>query len=185
MDGRREDVWFLRRRSLKRLALVLLTVAALWAVFRAISYAATFTRGVRNNNPGNLKWGLNWPGLVGIDDKGFCRFRTMYDGLAAMALNLVTYPRRFGIHTLRDMGDVWAPPNDNKGASYGEQIGRILGVSPDLPYPFTNREAVIVLVRAMARQENTPAMLAMVSEAQTAIAVDAALSNPQLPGRAA
>ena len=47
------------------------------------------TRGIRNNNPYNMRKGKSsWKGLVGSDDKGFCVFDNMVNGVRAGTINL-------------------------------------------------------------------------------------------------
>ena len=54
-------------------------------------------RGVRNNNPGNVRAGDDWQGMTGQDDKGFAVFARPEDGLRAMSKVLDTYADKHGI----------------------------------------------------------------------------------------
>jgi len=91
-------------------------------------------RGIRNNNPGNLRdMGSGWSGQVGRDEKGFCIFATANDGIRAMAQTAISYEIKHQIHTLAAFGDRWAPVSDNPGAKkgeYGARLAKQLGVSP-------------------------------------------------------
>jgi hypothetical protein len=50
---------------------------------------AVLTRGMRNNNPFNLRFSFSkWQGLVGKDDKGFCIFDSLEHGVRAGIINL-------------------------------------------------------------------------------------------------
>lgn len=78
-------------------------------------------RGIRNNNPLNIRDNPDnkWDGLIGVDDKNFCRFDTPEMGYRAATKILMSYARR-GIVTLRDVIHTWTPPNgvDADGNSY-------------------------------------------------------------------
>lgn len=78
-------------------------------------------RGIRNNNPLNIRDNPNnkWDGLIGVDEKGFCKFVTPEHGYRAAAKTLMSYKRR-NIVTLRDIIYTWTPPNgmDNNGDAY-------------------------------------------------------------------
>lgn len=50
-------------------------------------------RNIRNNNPGNIRKGSRWRGLVG-DDGQFCRFENMAMGYRALFVLLKTYYKR-------------------------------------------------------------------------------------------
>jgi len=106
---------------------------------RAVSFVipVNATRGIRNNNPGNLRpeIGNNWVGQIGTDESGstgeFCKFDTPENGLRAMGIIALNYQVNDGITNLTDFGNRWAPPSDNAGASdYGEQLASTLGVNP-------------------------------------------------------
>lgn len=49
-------------------------------------------RGIRNNNPGNLRHGEDWLGLAPVqDDQNFCTFTEMHFGVRALLKTLRTY----------------------------------------------------------------------------------------------
>lgn len=54
-------------------------------------------RGIRNNNPGNIRWGDEWKGLVPETqrtDKSFCQFKSAEYGIRAMIIILRNYQRK-------------------------------------------------------------------------------------------
>lgn len=77
-------------------------------------------RGIRNNNPGNIRHspGVPWQGqsLVQTDD-AFVQFDTAAYGLRAIVRVMRSYERE-GIATLQAAVDRWAPPNENNSAAY-------------------------------------------------------------------
>ena len=71
------------------------------------------TRGIRNNNPANIRRGCNWKGLAEKQtDTEFCQFVTMTWGVRALLVTLHTYVVKHKLHTIRDIIYRWAPPQD-------------------------------------------------------------------------
>lgn len=71
------------------------------------------TRGIRNNNPANIRRGCNWKGLAKVQtDKEFCQFETMTWGVRALLITLRTYVIKHHLHTVREIITRWAPPSD-------------------------------------------------------------------------
>lgn len=71
------------------------------------------TRGIRNNNPANIRKGCCWKGLVEWPtDKQFCQFTTMTWGVRALLLTLHTYVVRHKLRTISQLISRWAPPQD-------------------------------------------------------------------------
>lgn len=76
------------------------------------------TRGVRNNNPGNIRSGCPW---VGLDerkkDSEFCVFVSMKYGVRALILTLRTYVCNHRLHTIEQIIRRWAPPQDRNNTT--------------------------------------------------------------------
>lgn len=71
------------------------------------------TRGIRNNNPANIRRGCNWKGLAKVQkDKEFCKFTTMTWGVRALLITLRTYVVKHNLHTVREIINRWAPSSD-------------------------------------------------------------------------
>ena len=71
------------------------------------------TRGIRNNNPANIRRGCNWKGLIRQQkDREFCQFVTMTWGVRALLVTLRTYVVKHHLHTVREIITRWAPPSD-------------------------------------------------------------------------
>lgn len=71
------------------------------------------TRGIRNNNPANIRRGCKWQGLAKTQtDREFCQFVTMTWGVRALLITLRTYVAKHNIHTVREIITRWAPPSD-------------------------------------------------------------------------
>ena len=90
------------------------------------------TRGLRNNNPCNLKSSKNtkWDGQVGSGGK-FIIFESPEYGIRACAKNLKNYQHKNGLDTLRSMVYRMGPPHENDTKKYVRNLSNIVGVSPD------------------------------------------------------
>ena len=89
-------------------------------------------RGLRNNNPGNLRaTSIPWQGKVGSDGE-FEQFATPEDGLRAASLNLATGGDK-GANTLRAAISRWAPATENDTNAYISRVSTALGIDPDAP----------------------------------------------------
>lgn len=114
------------------------------------------TRGLRNNNPGNIDKTVEvWEGqeLPGSDDR-FCTFSSMAYGCRALIPTLMTYHSKHGLSSVRQIINRWAPPVENNTDAYVDHVCRRLGVAPDHPLDFGNPQVYLHLARAIAYHEN-------------------------------
>ncbi|SAL25688.1 hypothetical protein [Caballeronia telluris] len=90
-------------------------------------------RGIRNNNPGNIRYGefAKSAGATGADSGGFAVFSDMQAGMEATAKLLHSYADR-GFNTIRKIISRWAPANENDTQAYIANVAKQLGVSADL-----------------------------------------------------
>jgi hypothetical protein len=117
--------------------------------------AARAPRGVRNNNPGNLRdGGIRWRGLVGRDAQGFCVFADLRAGLRALALDLLDDYRRDGRRTLDALIAEFAPPGENDTAAYVRHLAAALGRAPEAALELERPGELGRLVAAICRHEN-------------------------------
>lgn len=86
------------------------------------------TRGIRNNNPANIRRGSNWMGLAKTQtDKEFCQFVRMEYGVRALLVTLRTYVKKYNLHTTREIITRWAPPSDgNNTEKYIEFVEKAI-----------------------------------------------------------
>lgn len=84
------------------------------------------TRGIRNNNPANIRRGCKWRGLAEKQtDREFCQFVTMKWGVRALLVTLRTYVVKHHLHTVREIITRWAPHSDgNNTEKYIEFVER-------------------------------------------------------------
>lgn len=89
-------------------------------------------RGVRLNNPGNIRKGRsNWKGMAAAQlDPSYVTFEGSKWGIRALAVLLKNY-RASGRKTVRQVIERWAPPTENNTAAYIKHVCSILGVTAD------------------------------------------------------
>lgn len=91
------------------------------------------TRGLRNNNPGNIRHGDPWQGMRDVQTDGsFVQFISPEYGIRAMARILSNYSKA-GINTLRSIISRWAPPDENPTDALITNASRRLNIHPDAP----------------------------------------------------
>src|SRR5574337_876096 len=82
----------------------------------------TPSRGIRNNNPGNIRKSSEpWRGLAAAKDQkdpAFFTFETPEWGIRAMAVILRTYQTKYGLRTIRAIIGRWAPSAENDTDAY-------------------------------------------------------------------
>lgn len=114
----------------------------------------TSPRGIRNNNPGNIrKGGDPWVGAVG-DDGAFLRFVDPAHGIRAAARLLQTYQVRHELNTVREIVTRWAPPSENQTDAYIASVAIWADVEPDAPIDVHDYGTAYRLLRAIFRFEN-------------------------------
>jgi len=117
-------------------------------------------RGVRNNNPGNLdRTATVWRGedrsaAALASEMRFCVFETPQAGFRALAKTLLTYQRKHGLRTVRDMINRWAPPKENDTEAYIAQVAREVGVGSREIVSLSKQVPLQRMVTAIARHEN-------------------------------
>lgn len=109
-------------------------------------------RGIRNNNPGNIRYGAfaKSLGATGQDGAGFAVFPTMAAGEKASQDLLGSYIAH-GNNTIRKIVSRWAPSNENDTSAYINSVSRTTGISPDSP---VGTAQIPAIAQAMYRQEN-------------------------------
>lgn len=92
----------------------------------------TTARGIRNNNPGNIRRTsppTPWQGLAAEQpDPAFVTFTTPAHGIRALARVLLSYQDKHGLRSVRDIIYRWAPPSDgNATDAYVAAVSAALG----------------------------------------------------------
>lgn len=113
-------------------------------------------RGIRNNNPGNIrKSDTPWQGLAADQsgDPDFATFATPVDGIRALARTLITYQDKHHLRTVRAIISRWAPPMENPTEGYIDAVCEALGVGPNDELDLHTYAHLEPLVRAIIRHE--------------------------------
>lgn len=115
------------------------------------------SRGIRNNNPGNIRWGDEWKGLlpeVQRTDKSFCQFRTPEFGIRAMIIILRNYQSKYGLKTVTGIIKRWAPPNENDTQAYIRSVAMATRTDADKPIDLKDSRKLFPLLQAIIKHEN-------------------------------
>ncbi|MFJ5159683.1 structural protein [Pantoea sp. NPDC088449] len=114
-------------------------------------------RGIRNNNPGNIRWGDEWRGLVPESlrsDKSFCQFISPEYGIRAMMIILNHYHTQHGLNTITDIIHRWAPPHESDTQAYIDGVSTVTGIPAQQHIDVTDGTTMLKLIRAIIVHEN-------------------------------
>lgn len=120
--------------------------------------SAKVPRGIRNNNPGNIDFRGQAGATLERPGGRFARFETAYDGLKALARQLMRYfeGKTTGkpLNTLNDIISTWAPRNENNTGAYIAQLSKMMGVSPDAILNPNDPQVMSSLMNGITYHEN-------------------------------
>ncbi|MCG5241412.1 structural protein [Azospirillum doebereinerae] len=116
---------------------------------------AKLPRGIRNNNPGNLRHGDPWQGLSDRQpDTAFCTFEDPIYGLRALMKVLLAYRTKHKLRTIAQAIARWAPPNENDTPAYIATVARRCGVDQDAAVDWSEPKLLALMARAIVTHEN-------------------------------
>lgn len=144
-------------------------------------------RGVRNNNPLNIRYVKknNWEGRRHTKfDEYFEEFVVMYYGYRAAFILLNKYMNLYNLNCIYDVVSRWAPTSDgNDVVSYAKRVSAKINVPIFKKIEWTDWRLMVRMARAMAEVENgidmdyLPALKGYIAAAQslkyTSIAIEA------------
>lgn len=111
-------------------------------------------RGIRNNNPLNIRKGCRWVGLRPKQtDKSFCQFTSMIYGIRAGFITLSTYICKHKCNTIEKIISRWAPQKENDTGAYIRAVARRTRLATDLPLRIADKKELCSLVSAMIEVE--------------------------------
>jgi hypothetical protein len=113
-------------------------------------------RGVRNNNPGNIRRsGSAWAGLSAEQtDPEFARFDDAVMGLRALMRLLLAYRYKYGLESVEQIIRRFAPPHENDTDGYIRFAARDMGVKREDALDLSSAPRLVSLARAIVRREN-------------------------------
>lgn len=135
-------------------------------VGETVNQVVSAVRGIRNNNPGNIRKSAEaWQGLAPDQtDPSFFRFVSMPYGVRAMVKILRKYSTSYGLHSVRDIINRWAPPNENDTGAYQRAVANSIGTTTTADLNLDDGNTMFALVRAIIAHENGIAAALLVSD---------------------
>lgn len=113
--------------------------------------ARIIPRGIRNNNPLNIRIGNTWLGeRNNPTDPAFEEFVSIEYGLRAAFCILRRYIRRYKKDTIPAIVCTWAPASENNTKRYIDIVCQRSGISPTQQIRFEDKTTMCKLVEAMA-----------------------------------
>ncbi len=114
------------------------------------------TRGLRNNNPGNLRLSKDkWQGLRAVQtDKEFFQFETMAHGYRALIRTLQNYRKLHKCQTIADFISRYAPKIENNTAGYIQRVCREMQVSTTYVPDVNDKATMCNFAAAISQVEN-------------------------------
>lgn len=116
-----------------------------------------FPRGLRNNNPGNLRrTSIDWVGKIPFaqnPDKDFEQFQTLPHGIRAMMRDLITDYEK-GLDTVTKLIREYAPAFENNTASYINTVVSYTGIGANQQINGLTKPVLIGLCKAIVLVEN-------------------------------
>lgn len=111
-------------------------------------------RGIRNNNPGNIRKGSSqWQGMSAQqNDPAFVQFDSPVYGIRALAKLLKNYQARYNLNTVEEIISRYAPPNENITGAYVKSVANAIGV--DARQEINVTQYLPALVAAITKHEN-------------------------------
>lgn len=107
-------------------------------------------RGIRNNNPLNIRIGNVWLGEVAEpSDPDFEQFVSMVYGVRAGFVLIRRYIRHYHRTTIPQVIAAWAPSNENNTQRYIDTVCSISRISAEDSLDYFNEEQMVRLVDAM------------------------------------
>ncbi|MGJ7249158.1 hypothetical protein [Morganella morganii] len=147
----------------------------------AVSDGSGNARGVRNNNPGNIRKSKDvWVGQTG-NDGAFVTFATPAHGIRATGRNLLSYAHQ-GYVTPEQIITRWAPPeDDNDTEGYIKFVSEYLNVPRDTRLDLTDLNTLTRLSMAIMIKENGQSEFDKIAGDDISNGIQAALGLVDLP----
>ena len=114
----------------------------------------TIPRGIRNNNPLNIRIGNAWLGeRANPNDPAFEQFVAMEYGIRAGFVLLRRYIRHYKRTNITAIIEVWAPRSENDTQTYIHVVSKRSGIEPTEAIRYDDKTTMCNLVDAMIRRD--------------------------------
>ena len=117
-------------------------------------------RGIRNNNPFNIRKGSSWKGeRPNQSDPAFEEFTSMEMGIRAGLKLIRNHISGFGgkrkpMNSIAKLIAVWAPPTENNTVEYVRTVSRLSGIPKTRTIFPDDRRSILAIAKAMTRVES-------------------------------
>jgi hypothetical protein len=112
-------------------------------------------RGIRLNNPLNIRHGDPWLGATKDQpDSSFVQFESPTYGFRAASRLLLNYQEKHGLTSVNAIIARWAPPSENDTTAYIDAIAKAVGVRPIDAIALRDPPTLLKVLRAMCVHEN-------------------------------
>lgn len=116
--------------------------------------ATIVPRGIRNNNPLNIRIGNTWLGeRSNPTDPAFEEFVTMEYGYRAAFQILRRYIRRYKKNTIAAIISTWAPVSENNTQKYINFVSTKTQLAPDAVIEYADKDTMVAIACAMTFME--------------------------------
>lgn len=132
--------------------------------------------GLRNNNPGNIRPGDNWRGMIGTNG-GFVVFENILWGLRALGKDITTKHAN-GYNTITKLITRYAPPTENNTPAYIQSVSSFTGIAPNTVINL-NANTLAAIIRAILNVELGSRYSAMIYDNEISEAIQM-IGNPDL-----
>jgi len=111
-------------------------------------------RGIRNNNPLNIRVGNKWVGEVqDHTDPAFEQFSCMPYGLRAAFIILRRYILEYKLDTISKIVSRWAPSSENNTLAYIRRVSASMKYDADATISYHDKQKMFALIKAMVQVE--------------------------------
>lgn len=140
---------------MKKSSLILISIIGIILLSLTGKKIYTMTRGLRNNNPGNIRHSNSkWQGASSEKtDASFVTFLTPEYGIRALAVLVKNYMLKNKIDTVAGIIARWAPSNENDTQAYINSVAKKTGFSVNEKLT-PNPETLAKLAKAIIHHEN-------------------------------
>lgn len=122
---------------------------------------AELPRGIRNNNPGNIKFARQY-GAVLEDgpDASHAKFPTMAAGIGALDRQIQLYIKR-GKNTIDSIFNIYSRKNKE---SYKDHMSKVMGIGRNDTISFDNKDQILKMIKGIISMENGHTAVSSISD---------------------
>lgn len=114
------------------------------------------SRGLRNNNPGNIRISKDkWQGLRSKQtDKSFFQFIAVQYGYRALIRTLQNYRKLYNLKTIAQLINRWAPEHENNTSVYITRVCKEMQVPSTYVIDIEDKATMCAMAAAISQVEN-------------------------------